>query len=153
MTVAAALTLLLLAIALTAGLAWFARRQWLAVREKEVAARERLAVRAAHEADLRLSLRVIAQAMLDGQCDPSEASLRIHTLLQGFRLDCDSRHALAAFSEHAAAIAHHPVGPARAALAPAERQRLDREREALEVHNSEALREAARRLLALLRAQ
>ncbi|MFP5383708.1 MAG: DUF2489 domain-containing protein [Gammaproteobacteria bacterium] len=147
--------LLLLATALVVtgalGLYAFRLRQQVRLRKQAQAGQQR-----AHEqqaADLRLSLRVIAQAMLDGQVDLSEGSLRLHTLLQGFAMNCDTRHQLAAFSLMAAALADQPLGAARDTLTAAGRQRLDRERAALEAEHGESLRLAARQLLVLVRVQ
>lgn len=148
-------TLLLLVTALAVigalGFHAFRLQQKVRLRQQVLAARQQ-----AHEqqaADLRQSLRVIAQAMLDGQVDLSEGSLRLHTLLQGFALNCDTRHTLAAFSVMAAALADQPLGAARDKLTATERQRLDQERAAREAEHCAALRHAAEQLLTLLRAQ
>lgn len=148
-----ALLLLAAALMVTGALALHALRlqQRVRLRRQAQAGQQR-----AHEqqvADLRLSLRVIAQAMLDGQVDLSEGSLRLHTLLQGFAMNCDTRHQLAAFSVMAAALADQPLGAARDTLTAAERQRLDRERAALEAEHGVSLRRAAEQLLVLLRVQ
>lgn len=148
-----ALLLLSAALVVIAALGLHALRLHRQVRRRHQEQARQQHIQEQQAADLRLSLRVIAQAMLDGQVDLSEGSLRLHTLLQGFALNCDTRHALAPFSVMAAALADQPLGAAREALTPARRQQLDQKRVALEAEHGDALRQAARHLLALLRVQ
>lgn len=148
-----ALALLVLALLAVALLGRYALAQWRQVRRQEQQRVARQQLREQQAQDLRLSLRVLAQALLDAQVDLSEGALRLHTLLQGFALDCDSRHRLHAFSALAAAIADQPLGAARRALPAGERNRLERQRLALEDEHREAVLAAARELLVLLRTQ
>lgn len=85
------------------------------------------------------SIQIIATAMRTGDCNLSEGCIRLRYLLDHLDPEQRLRPRLEAVYAHYEAIAHMPVREARKALKLSERNRLDREREALEAQNREAI--------------
>lgn len=85
------------------------------------------------------SIQIIATAMRSGDCNLSEGCIRLRYLLDHLDPEQRLRPRLEAVYAHYEAIAHMPVREARKALKLSERNRLDREREALETENREAI--------------
>ncbi|MFP5429845.1 MAG: DUF2489 domain-containing protein [Gammaproteobacteria bacterium] len=88
------------------------------------------------------SIQIIATAMRTGDCNLSEGCIRLRYLLDHLDPGQRLRPRLEAVYAHYEAIAHMPVREARKALKLSERNRLDREREALEIQNRDAILDA-----------
>lgn len=85
------------------------------------------------------SIQIIALAMRTGDCNLSEGCIRLRYLLDHLDPEQRLRPRLEAVYAHYEAIAHMPVREARKALKLSERNRLDREREALEAQGRESI--------------
>ncbi len=93
------------------------------------------------------SIQIIATAMRNGDCNLSEGCIRLRYLLDHLDPGQRLRPRLEPVYAHYEAIAHMPVREARTALKLSERNRLDRDREALEAHNRDGILAAVTILL------
>lgn len=93
------------------------------------------------------NVHIIAQALLDGQVDVMEASIRIRTLVDIIEPEWFLREPVRAFAEITERGAHLDTHKARKALPKQERMKQDVERLALEAEYQDATLEAAHWLL------
>jgi hypothetical protein len=98
------------------------------------------------ELDAQLSIRVIAQALLQNDLSPTEAAMRIGFLAQqltdGFRQD----KSIKVFQALAMDASHLPILDAWKALPKDEKNRLEKERLSIESKYSEQVQQAAKAL-------
>lgn len=145
--VAAAGVVLVLLVA-AAGLWWLVRRREQAVRERAKALAE-LQRERRHERER--GLRIIAQALLDGQVGVSEACLRLDFLMAALEWPPAARAHYQAIGAAAEAVRHIPTHEAWRALPAVERLDYEVQMVAVEERHEADVRVAAERLLAQLR--
>lgn len=92
------------------------------------------------------SLEILSRALLQGQVDSSEASIRMSVLLHSLPADVRPKVDLAAIHQLAEACAGFHRGEQRQRLAPRERNRQDFARLQLEDEQADAVRAATARL-------
>ncbi|KAF0810571.1 hypothetical protein A167_00851 [Alcanivorax sp. S71-1-4] len=137
--IAALLTVL--ALTLYAAVLW--RRVW--HRQQQ-----RLAQTQARQGMLIDQLEVLARAVVQQQVNVTEGALRLATLLDLLVVSPAQPVDLAAIHRLADAASTLAIGERRQALPRPERRAQDRQREALEAEQGEAVTNAARRLLEVL---
>lgn len=146
--------LLVAAAAVVLPLTVVAGRLWWRVRHQEHAARERAAALTSLQAERRdereRGLRVIAQALLDGQVGVSEACLRLDYLMAALEWPETTRADYQAIGVVAEAVRHIPTHDAWRALPPVERLDYEVQMVAVEERHEAGVRVAAERLLARL---
>lgn len=113
--------------------------RWMAHRQQRLR-------RLARHREIIDSLEILSRALLQGQVDSSEASIRMSVLLGCLPADVRPKVDLAAIHRLADACAGFHRGEQRRALAPHERNRQDLVRLQLEDDQHEAVRAAAGRL-------
>ncbi|MFP1683550.1 DUF2489 domain-containing protein [Alloalcanivorax sp. C16-1] len=111
-----------------------------------MARRQERARQAARYRELVDSLDVLSRALLQGQVDSSEASIRMAVLLDCLPADVAPKVDLAAIHQLAEACDDFDRGEARQRLTPAERNRQDLARLQLEDDQNPAVLAAAGRL-------
>lgn len=117
--------------------------RWMAHRQ------ERARVAARHR-EVMDSLEVLSRALLQGQVESSEASIRMAVLLDCLPADVAPKVDLAAIHQLAEACDDFDRGEARQRLTPAERNRQDLARLELEAQQNPAVLAAAGRLQEVL---
>ena len=120
---------------------------WLKVYQREVARDDFLGNR--YTAVLQ-GLEVLARSVVEDQVNVTEGALRMSTLLDNLARQPNPPVNLEAIHRLASDARHLAIGAQREALDPEERERQDREREALEEKHGEDVVKAARQLLAVL---
>ena len=96
--------------------------------------------------DAQLSIRVIAQALLQNDLTPTEAAMRIGFLAQQYSPTEDQAPSLQVFQSLAMETSHLPILDAWKALSSQDKQRLEKERLSIEESHSEAIELAANTL-------
>ena len=84
------------------------------------------------ESEARLSVQIIARALVQKDLSETEAAMRISWLSQQIVLSADEAQHFSVFQQLAVATAHIPILDDWAALAKAEKRRLNSERESIE---------------------
>jgi hypothetical protein len=84
------------------------------------------------ESEARLSVQIIARALVQKDLSETEAAMRISWLSQQIVLSADEAQNFSVFQQLAVATAHIPILDDWAALAKAEKRRLNSERESIE---------------------
>lgn len=136
--------LLGIALVILAGLGAYAWSLWQEVRRREAFKRDE--IRRANENCLE-SLDAIAKAMLQGQVDLTEGSLRCKVLLEIIDPALMERPRFQVFGVMHTRTAHLHTHSARKALSPRERMKEDRERLAIEEEHRSDLLDAAKAVL------
>lgn len=106
--------------------------------------------RAGRDAQARVSIALLAQAMGQGQVSRTEAAIRISALARSLPLTEAERAVYRPFDELAAAAAHIPILDAWRELPRRSQNRFDAERRALERAHAEGLDAAVAELAASL---
>jgi len=83
------------------------------------------------ESEARLSVQIIARALVQKDLSETEAAMRISWLSQQIVLSADEAQHFSVFQQLAVATAHIPILDDWAALAKAEKRRLNSERESI----------------------
>ena len=103
----------------------------------------------AKEAEARLSVQIIARALLQKDLSETEAAMRISWLSQQIVLsDAEAQH-FSVFQQLSVATAHIPILDDWAALGKAEKRRLTTEREGIEVNYREFIQASAAELVSI----
>lgn len=101
---------------------------------------------AAQRLSLKRSIHLLADAILEDKLTQTEGCLRICAIAASLDEQADFRVEYGVLFRVAEATAHIPILDAWQALPAADKQRLDRERRAVEAKYSEAVIDAARRI-------
>ena len=123
--------LIVLAVAIVLGLAFYAAQLLLQVKKQNDAKQD---ARNKRIESMQSSIQTIAFAMQQQQCDYSEGSIRICRLLQALPLEPLPDYSLQFPATHALfeKVRNYPTHEARAALSKLERRKQDKEREQYE---------------------
>lgn len=103
----------------------------------------------AKEAEARLSVQIIARALLQKDLSETEAAMRISWLSQQIVLSADEAQHFSVFQQLAVATAHIPILDDWAALAKAEKRRLNSERESIEASYRDFVQASAVELVSI----
>lgn len=144
MTYQMALLLAVIAVVIIVALAVYARKLRLQVQAREKALDD--VVQQARVKTLE-NVHIVAQALLEGQVDVMEASLRIRTLIDIIEPDWFELEPMRGFAEITRRGAHLATHQARNELPKQERMKQDMERISLEGEYHDAAMEGARWLL------
>ncbi len=148
MTNQMAVLLAVIAVAIIIALAFYALKLRKQVDQREA---ERLKALKEVETQARLktmeNIHVISKALVEGQCDVMEASIRIRTLIDIIEPDWFEKDELKVFAEITRRGAHFATHQARKELPKQERMKQDLERIALEGEYHDAALDGARWLL------
>ena len=93
--------------------------------------------------DAQLSIRVIAQALLQKDLSSTEAAMRIGFLAQQFQPTDQQAQSIQAFQKLAMATSHLPILNDWKALSSAEKSRLEKQRQTIEESHAQAIQVAA----------
>ncbi|AJD48341.1 hypothetical protein S7S_09645 [Isoalcanivorax pacificus W11-5] len=137
----------IVALLVVLGLALYAAWLWRRVWHRQ---QRRLAQTQARQGMLVDQLEVLARAVVQQQVNVTEGALRLSALLDLLVVSPAQPVDLAAIHRLAEAASSLAIGARRQALPRPERRAQDRQREALEAEQGEAVTNAARRLLEAL---
>jgi len=101
------------------------------------------------EAEARLSVQIIARALLQKDLSETEAAMRISWLSQQIVLSADEAQHFSVFQQLSVATSHIPILDDWAALDKAEKRRLTTEREGIEGSYSEFIQASAAELVSI----
>ena len=101
------------------------------------------------ESEARLSVQIIARALVQKDLSETEAAMRISWLSQQIVLSADEAQHFSVFQQLAVATAHIPVLDDWAALAKAEKRRLNSERERIEASYRDFVQASAVELVSI----
>jgi len=101
------------------------------------------------ESEARLSVQIIARALVQKDLSETEAAMRISWLSQQIVLSADEAQHFSVFQQLAVATAHIPILDDWAALAKAEKRRLNSERERIEASYRDFVQASAVELVSI----
>ena len=101
------------------------------------------------ESEARLSVQIIARALVQKDLSETEAAMRISWLSQQIVLSADEAQHFSVFQQLAVATAHIPILDDWAALAKAEKRRLNSERESIEASYRDFVQASAVELVSI----
>jgi len=101
----------------------------------------------AKQQEIAQDIRFIANAMLQGQCEITEGSLRLIPLMNRFHQDLPFKADFARLLQHQQACSEMPINKAYKALSRKEQFKLDKQRFNLEAKNKDAILKEAKLLL------
>lgn len=96
---------------------------------------------------LNQSIQIICRALIDGQVDCAEASVRISALMDQLSVQSPVRDDFVAFDKFAQAIAHIPILDAWQQLPKQQKRDYERQIQQHEEHLGDFIRDAAQRLI------
>jgi len=101
------------------------------------------------ETEARQSVQIIARALVQKDLSETEAAMRISWLSQQIALSADEAQHFSVFQQLAVATAHIPILDDWAALAKAEKRRLNTEREGIEMSYRDFVQASAVELVSI----
>lgn len=139
---------------IVAGLAFYLGQLLFQIHQQKLQYQQQLAEherkQAEHQQYLLDSITLISRATLEGQCEYSEAALRVWVLLENFQPELAQACRFPALFEMYDCVKEMPTHEARKALDKKELRRQDHTRQQLEIKLADGLQQDFKQLLSLL---